>query len=208
MKRILASSFVAAIVACSSSSSSPTDATPTGGGGDDGGADAGGDARIVACNLQPIDSATTITPTFAIYDPPTSQPRAMTGGTPNGRLVVTAAKFYLPTNTKSIAHPDMSTGELLAWSVFDGKAYRIFLHAAATIDTSIGPQPQNNDVASQGAFTVSGSTLSIDYSCDAAPPDPLPEYTFSDDGGPKAYLVIKSSTSFGDGYLELEATRL
>jgi hypothetical protein len=197
--------------ACSSSSSTgsaaPGGDDGGGGGGDPDASDAAVDHRTSACNLQAIDGVAAVTPTFKFYDPPTTVPAATTGGNPSGRYVVTAATFYLPTNTKSVAHPDKSTGTLTAWSVFEGTSYRLFLHATATIDTSLGPQPQKNDVASQGGFTVDKDKLVVDYSCDTAPPDPLPEFTFSDDGAGNSTLVIKSTTTFGDGYLEITAKR-
>ncbi len=204
--------LIACVEACSSGSSSGASGDAgagDGSSGDDGG-DGGDAAKLPAsgCKLAAVEGVDSVSPTFAFYDPPTSQPAATTGGNPSGKYKVIAAKFYLPTNTKSVAHPDASGGTVTAWSVFDGTSYRFFLHAAATIDTSIGPQPQNNDVASQGTFTVNGSSLIFDYACETAPPDPLPEITFTDDGSGKSTIVIKSPTAFGDGYLELQGQRL
>src|SRR4051812_18611711 len=98
---------LAIVAACSSSNS--TNATPGGGGGDDGGTpgtDGGKDAPTSACNLQPITGAAEVVPTFKFFDPPSSVPTPMTGGTPSGKFVVSSAVFFLPTNTKSVAHPD------------------------------------------------------------------------------------------------------
>jgi hypothetical protein len=207
MKRAgLLVAVVALAIACGNKSGSPgaDGAGDDAGVGDDAG-DAAIDTHTSACDLAPVDNVDALTPTFAFYDPPASQPPPMTGGMPSGRYAVTSAIVYLPTNTKSVAHPDKSYGRLTSWAVFSGTSYRIFLHASLTIDTSLGPNQQGNDVNSLGSFKVDGPNLTLDYSCDKALPDPLPSYQFTIDGTGKATLVIKSTTTFGDGYLQLEA---
>lgn len=204
--------------ACSSSSGSGSSSGGTEGGTDpgtspDGGPGdgaSGGDSRVPAppndCKLAEMTGIVDITPTFLTYDPPTTVPPSMKGGTLNGKYKIDKATVYLPTQTKGVADPTKSTGTVNGWAVFNGKNYRIYLKAALTITTVIGPQAQNTDVASQGGFTVASAALTIDSACDVTPPIQA-EYTFTDDGSGKATLLVKVPGTYGDSYMQLEATK-
>lgn len=210
----------AAIGACSSGSATtevPQDpeagtSTPAPGTGGEGGApkgDAGTDAPSAPkndCKLDALTGVADVTATFVTYSSPSQVPPAMTGGTLKGKYKVDKAKVYLPSGTAGLADPKKSSGSVNAWAVFDGTNYRIKLEAAFTIESVIGPQTQGTDTASQGGFAVSSAALTLDHACDTALADEA-DYSFTDNGTGRATLLIKTPSSYGDTYLELEAAK-
>jgi hypothetical protein len=158
------------------------------------------------CDLVALTGVADVAPTFVFYDPPASAPPAMSGGTLSGKYIVDKATVYLPTQTKGLADPAKSTGTVNAWAVFDGKDYLLNLKASFTISSALGPQMQGSDITSQGAFTTSGPALTLDHACDTKPAAEA-DYTYTDKGAGRATILIKTSTTFGDTYLELEATK-
>src|SRR4051812_39179264 len=200
------------------SSNSPTDSeggpidpgtSPEGGSNDgsSGGGDTGIDAPHNDCLLAELAGVADVVPTFTTYEPPTTAPPAMTGGTLSGKYTVDKARVFLPTQTKGLADPTKSMGTVNAWAVFDGKDYRLYLKATFTISSVLGPQMQTADVVSQGAFMVAASALTIDHACDKAPPTTVADYTFTDDGSGRATILIKTPSMYGDTYLQLDASK-
>lgn len=216
-------SFAVVALACplallSASCSSSSDSTPgTEGGstepGSDGGAGdgaKGADGKVPAapndCKIAEVTGVPDVTPTFLVYDPPATAPPEMKGGTLSGTYKVDKATVYLPTQTKGLADPAKSTGAVNGWAVFNGKDYRIALKSALSVASVLGPQAQNIDVTTQGGFTAAGATLTIDSACDVTPPQQA-EYTFTDDGSGRATLLIKTPSTYGDSYLQLDAKK-
>ena len=217
---IVAVSLVAGAAACSSGSTAtvPPDSTSSGGssgssgssGATDGGdatATDGGKAPGPGCDLATVTGAAKVTSTFAIYDPPSSVPVATTGGALAGTFRVTKAKVFLPTSTKGLADPAKSTGTVTGWAVFEGSRYRIKLDAALTINSVLGDRPQDIAVDSQGGFTVSGSTLAVDQACDGPDSGANAAYTFTASGDTATLVVKTPVATFGDAYLEIEASK-
>jgi hypothetical protein len=112
----------------------------------------------------------------------------------------------LPSGTAGLVDPRTSTGLVNAWAIFSGTDYRLHLKTDFTIASSAGPQVQGADSASQGAFTVSGAALTLDHACDTAIAQEA-DYSFTDTGGGRATILIKSPTPYGDTYLELDAAK-
>ncbi|CAN5856079.1 hypothetical protein BH11MYX4_BH11MYX4_55190 [soil metagenome] len=158
------------------------------------------------CKLAALTGVADVVPTFVFYDPPASAPPAMTGGTLNGKYLVDKATVFLPTQTKGLADPSKSTGTVNAWAVFDGKNYLLNLKASFTISSSLGAQMQGTDVTSQGGFTVATAALTLDHACDTKPADEA-SYSFTDTGGGRATILIRTATTFGDTYLQLDAAK-
>jgi hypothetical protein len=209
------------LTGCSSSTSetaAPEDAdggTSTGlpaadgGQSSDGGAGGGGDGAGKPkndCKLADIKGVVDVTPAFAVYGPPNAIPPTMTGGTLSGKYTVDSATVFLPSGSAGLADPSKSTGTINAWAVFDGTNYRLYLKAAFTISTVVGPQSQGADTASQGAFVASGATLTLDHACDTALASEA-DYTFTDNGGGRATILIKTPTTYGDTYMQLDAAK-
>lgn len=181
--------------------------TPGPGGGDGGGGGGGGDAtKPGTCDLAEITGATAVAATFAIYEPPGTVPAPTTGGTLSGKFKITKAKVYLPTNTKGLADPAGSTGNVTGWASFDGKKYRIKVDAKLTIKSVLGDRPQDIGVNSQGEFTVAADALTVDQACDNPKSTTDVDYKFTA-AGTTATLVVKTPVEgFGDAYLEIEAS--
>jgi hypothetical protein len=139
--------------------------------------------------------------------PPSVDAPPMSGGTLIGTYVVDKAKVFLPSGTAGLADPQKSTGTVNAWAIFDGTNYRLHLKADFVIDTVAGPQMQGSDGASQGGFTVSGSTLTLDHACDTVIPAEA-DYSFTDMGNGRATILIKTPSPYGDTYLELDAAKM
>lgn len=159
------------------------------------------------CKLTALTGIADVKPTFLFDDPPTTAPPAMTGGTLKGKYIVDKATVYLPTGTKGIALPEQSSGTVNAWAVFDAANYLINLKASFTIATTLGaPQMQGSDVTSQGAFTTATAALTFDHACDTKPADEA-SYSFTDTGTGRAQILIKTSTTFGDTFLLLDAAK-
>lgn len=211
----------AAVAACSASGSSveaPVDneagaGTPvpapgtTSTGTRDGGPEDSGSAKPKnACKLDAMTGVADVTPAFVVYSAPNAVPKTMTGGTLKGKYRVDSATVYLPSGTAGLADPKASTGTINAWAVFDGTNYRLKLKAAFTIASVIGPQSQGTDTASQGGFAVSAAALTLDHACDTALADEA-DYSFTDDGGGRATLLIKTPSPYGDTYLQLDAAK-
>jgi hypothetical protein len=129
----------------------------------------------------------------------------MKGGEADGTYKVDKAIVYLPSSVKGLARPASSTGTVNAWAIFDGSSYRLSLKADLSIDSIIGPQPENEDVAAQGTFSVAAEKLNLETACDPATA-PNAELSFSDQG-PRATILIKTQVPQGDVYLQLEATK-
>lgn len=167
----------------------------------------GGDAKVPGtCDLAAVAGAAKVDGTFAIYDPPTTVPVATKGGALAGKFKVTKAKVFLPTGTKGLADPAKSKGTVTGWAVFEGTRYRIKLDADLTINSVLGDRPQKIAVDSQGGFTVAGDALTVDQSCDAPDSGTNAAYTYTS-AGDTATLVVKTPVeTFGDAYLEIEAT--
>ena len=159
------------------------------------------------CKLTALTGVADVIPTFLFNDPPTTAPPAMTGGTLKGKYTVDKATVYLPTATKGLADPAKSTGTVNAWAVFDAANYLLNLKASFTISSAAGPQMQGSDVTSQGGFTVAAAALTLDHACDTKPPTEA-DYSFSDTGSGRAQILIKTSTTFGDTFLLLDASKM
>jgi len=190
-------------------SATPAPSPGSGGGQADGGA-AGGDAATPPpakndCSLAAVAGVADVSPTFVV-NAPGSAPPAMTGGTLKGQYKVDTAKVFLPSGSAGLVDPNKSTGTINAWAVFSGTSYRMKMKADFQISSVIGPQVQGADTASQGGFTVSGAALALDHACDAVPSDEA-EYSFTDNGGGRATILIKISSSYGDTYLQLDAAK-
>lgn len=206
---------------CSGSSSSgpgaaDTDAATGPGSSTDGGtgksdgapaADGAPAPRANDCKLTGPTGVADVSPTFLFNDPPTIAPPAMTGGTLKGKYTVDKASVYLPTQTKGLADPAKSTGTVNAWAVFDGTSYFLYLKASFTISSVAGAQMQGTDVSSQGGFTVASAALTLDHACDTKPAGEA-DYSFTESGNGRAQILIKTSTTFGDTYLLLDASKM
>lgn len=209
--------ILAGAAACSSGSTNtvPPDSTSSGSSsGSSGGSDGGGttttdgsNGQVPGCDLATVTGASKVTSTFAIYDPPASVPVATTGGAISGTYLVTKAKVFLPTSTKGLADPAKSTGTVTGWAVFEGNRYRIKLDSALVINSVLGDRPQDIAVDSQGGFTVSGSTLSVDQACDGPDSGASAAYTFTASGNTATLVVKTPVATFGDAYLEIEAAK-
>ncbi len=210
------------LLACAASSTS-TDAPPssdTGAttplppapSGPAGASDAGKDADAAPakpkndCRLAALVGVADITPTFVMHAPPASAPPTMSGGTLKGEYKVDKATVFLPSGASGLVDPRKSTGSINAWAVFDGTNYRLHLKADFLIDSVIGPQAQGTDTASQGGFVTSGAALTLDHACDSAPADEA-DYSYTDNGGGRATLLIKTPSPYGDTYLQLDAAK-
>jgi hypothetical protein len=159
------------------------------------------------CKLTGLTGVSDVSPAFLFFDPPTTAPPTMTGGTLKGKYTVDKATVYLPTQTKGLADPAKSTGSVNAWAVFDGTNYLLHLKASFTISSVAGDQMQGTDVSSQGAFTVASAALTLDHACDTKPADEA-DYSFTDSGNGRAQILIKTATTFGDTYLLLDASKM
>lgn len=216
---VLATLLPLAIVACSSSSSdgtssggtpeggTPPGTTPEGGvGNNDGGPGIDSATPGTGCKLTGLTGVADVTPTF-VFNEASTAPPAMTGGTLKGKYTVDKATAYLPAATKGVADPAKSTGTVNAWAVFDGTSYLIKLKVDFSIAITGGaPQAQASDVTSQGGFTTATAALTLDHACDTKPADEA-SYTFTDTGGGRAQILIKTSTPFGDSFLLLDAAK-
>ncbi|MBX3188947.1 MAG: hypothetical protein KF819_18145 [Labilithrix sp.] len=158
------------------------------------------------CKLAPMTDVADVTPAFLVHAPPATAPRATTGGALSGQYTIDKATVYLPSGAAGLIDPRASSGTINGWAIFSGTDYRLRLTASFTIASVLGPQTQGVDTSSQGGFTVSGSALTLDHACDATIDDEA-DYTFTDDGGGRATLLIKTPTPYGDTYLELEAAK-
>jgi hypothetical protein len=158
------------------------------------------------CKLSPLVGVADVSPTFEMHAPPTSAPQTMTGGTLQGEYRVDTATVFLPSGSAGLVDPKKSTGTINAWAVFNGTNYRLYLKADFVISSVIGPQQQGADTASQGAFAVSGAVLTLDHACDSAIAEEA-DYSFTDTGGGRAVILIKTPSPYGDTYLQLDAAK-
>lgn len=209
---LVACPLVLLAVGCSSSNAGTAAESEGGTGpgsspdGGDGGAGSDDAAPPNDCKLVGLLGVPAVTPTFAFFDPPQAGPPPMAGGTLNGKYRVDRATLYLPTQTKGLVDPAKSSGTVNAWAVFSGKDYRLSLKSSFTLDSVAGPQSQGSNVASQGGFTVAAAALTLDHACDPVPPQEA-EYTFSDNGSGRATIVVKTTSTYGDTYLLLDAAK-
>lgn len=157
------------------------------------------------CKLAALTGVADVSPEFVVYAPG-ALPAVMTGGTLKGEYVVDKATVFLPSGTAGLVDPRASTGTINAWAVFDGTNYRLYLKAAFSISTMAGPQAQGADSASQGAFTVDASALTLDHACDTAIAQEA-DYSFTDTGAGRATILIKTPSPYGDTYLQLQAAK-
>jgi hypothetical protein len=157
------------------------------------------------CKLAALTGVADVSPEFVVYAPG-ALPAVMTGGTLKGEYVVDEATVFLPSGTAGLVDPRASTGTINAWAVFDGTNYRLYLKAAFSISTVAGPQAQGADSASQGAFRVSASALTLDHACDTAIAQEA-DYSFTDTGAGRATILIKTPSPYGDTYLQLQAAK-
>jgi len=158
------------------------------------------------CKLPEMKGVADVTPTFLVYASPGTVPPAMTGGTLKGNYTVDKATVFLPSASAGVADPSKSTGTINAWAIFDGTNYRLHLKSDFTISSVFGPQSQGADTASQGAFTVSASALTLDHACDTTIAQEA-DYSFTDTGGGRATILIKTPSPYGDTYLQLDAAK-
>lgn len=158
------------------------------------------------CKLPELTDVADVAPTFVVIAAPKDIPPMMTGGTLLGNYRVDAATVYLPSGTAGLVDARTSTGKVNAWAVFSGTDYRLHLKTDFTIASAAGPQAQGDDSVSQGAFTVSGPALTLDHACDTAIAQEA-DYSFTDTGGGRATILIKTPTPYGDTYLELDAAK-
>lgn len=159
------------------------------------------------CNLDAMTGVADVTPSFVIYSMPNEIPLEMSGGTLSGQYAVDGAKVYLPAGTEGLVSPEESTGTVNGWAVFDGKNYRLHLKGAFTLASVQGPLSQSADNESQGGFTTSGEKLILDHEC-VTPIDDEAEYSFTADASGHATILVKTSTPYGDTYLQLDAKQL
>lgn len=219
VRLLLASSLV--LVACSGSSNggeteNDTTVTPTvpapaqDGGpktdGGSGGTDSGTQPPKLACDLPDVVGVADVVPVFVVYASPSTVPPLMSGGTLAGQYKVDGARVYLPSGSAGLVDPKKSTGSINGWAIFGGKSYRMHLKAAFEISTVAGPQVQGTDTDTQGGFTVSGGAITLDHACDGALTDEA-DYSFNDEGGGRATILIKTPTPYGDTYLQLDAAK-
>jgi hypothetical protein len=187
----------------------PTPLPEAGTGTKDSGADAGDSAppkKKNDCKLPELMGTADVTPTFVTNAPPGMAPPTMTGGTLSGSYTVDKVTVFMPVGSETIADPKKSTGTVNAWAIFDGANYRIRLKAAFTISTAFGPQSQGADTASQGGFTATGPALALDQACDTSTAN-VASYSFTESGAGRATILIKTPSSFGDTYMQLDAAK-
>lgn len=158
------------------------------------------------CKLPEIKDVADVSPTFVIYASPTAMPPTMTGGTLSGSYTVDKVTVFLPSASAGLVDLKKSTGTVNAWAVFNGADYRLRLKADFIISSVAGPQAQGADTASQGAFTVSGAALTLDHDCDTAIAQEA-DYSFTDSGGGRATILIKTPSPYGDTYMQLDAAK-
>jgi hypothetical protein len=176
------------------SSSTSSDPTPT------------PPAPASACGLPELTGVADVKPTFVVYDQAKGNvPAVMKGGKIDGKYKVDKATVFLPAGVKGLAKPASSTGTVNAWAIFDGASYRLSLKADLQIDSIIGPQPQKEDDAAQGTFTATSEKLKLDGACSGST-TPNAELSFSDQGA-RGILLVKTTVSQGDVYLQLEAAK-
>lgn len=154
-----------------------------------------------ACNLAAMSGVSDVEPAFIV-----GAPAATAGGTLDGQYEVKKATVFLPSASAGLVDPDKSTGSINGWAVFDGSRYRLHLKADFTVSTIAGPQSQGVDTESQGGFTTSGSELLLDHACDTAIANEA-DYSFTDTGKGSATILIKTSTPYGDIFLQLDAAK-
>lgn len=159
------------------------------------------------CTLDAMTGVADFTPSFVVYSMPNEIPLAMTGGTLSGQYAVEGAKVYLPSGAAGLVSPEESTGSFNAWAVFDGTNYRIHLKGDFTLASVQGPLSQGVDTESQGGFTTNDEVLLLDHEC-AAAIDNEADYSFTDDGNGHATILVKTSTPYGDSYMQLDATKM
>jgi hypothetical protein len=159
------------------------------------------------CKLDAMSGVEDVTPSFVVYAMPNEVPLEMTGGTLSGQYAVGGAKVYLPSGAAGLVSPEESTGTINAWAVFDGTNYRLHLKADFTLASVQGPLSQGVDNESQGGFKTNAEVLLLDHECDAAL-DNEADYSFTDDGNGHATILVKTSTPYGDTYLQLDANKL
>jgi len=218
---LFSASFGLVLMACSASSggdAAPVDTevaatapapTPGGDTAMDGGGGSADDAATPPkndCKLASIQGITDVAPTFVTYASPSVVPTTMTGGTLQGQYTVDKATVYLPSGTAGLVDARNSTGSVNAWALFSGTSYRIYLKADFSLATVAGPQAQGTDTASQGAFTVTGAALTLDHACDSTIAQEA-DYSFTDTADGRATILIKTSTPYGDTYMQLDAAK-
>ena len=159
-----------------------------------------------ACDLPQVVGVADVAPVFVVYASPSMVPPAMTGGALKGQYKVDGARVYLPSGSGGLVDPKKSTGTINAWAIFSGTSYRMHLKAAFEISTVAGPQMQGTDTETQGGFTVSGGVITLDHACDGGLTDEA-DYSFKDEGGGRATILIKTPTPYGDTYLQLDAAK-
>jgi hypothetical protein len=201
--------LLAAVAGCHSDSTTVTNAdAPQAEGGVDGGhvdaASPTADSSTAAtCAIPAVTDAPSVVPTFTFYDPPTTSPTTMTGGTLSGTYRVSKAVVYLPKSTKGVANAATSTGTVKGWATFENGQCRLAIDASLSVASQAGAQAETFTASSQGSFTAAGSALTFGGECGST--GDVGVYTFT--SGTPAKLVIKTSTTFGDSYLELDATK-
>lgn len=159
------------------------------------------------CKLDAMTGVADVTPSFVVYSMPNEIPLEMTGGTLSGQYTVDGAKMYLPSGAAGLVSPEESTGSVNAWAVFDGTNYRIHLKGDFTLASVQGPLSQGVDTESQGGFKTNAEILLLDHECNAAITNEA-DYSFTDDGNGHATILVKTSTPYGDTYLQLDATKM
>ena len=159
-----------------------------------------------ACDLPQVVGIADVAPVFVVYASPSTVPSVMTGGALKGQYKVDGARVYLPSASAGLVDPKKSTGTINAWAIFSGSNYRMHLKAAFEIASVAGPQMQGTDTETQGGFTVSGGIITLDHACDGAVADEA-DYSFKDEGGGRATILIKTPTPYGDTYLQLDAAK-
>jgi hypothetical protein len=159
------------------------------------------------CKLDAMTGVADVTPSFVVYSMPNEVPLAMTGGTLSGDYAVDGAKVYLPSGADGLVYPEESTGTINAWAVFDGTNYRLHLKGDFTLASVQGPLSQNVDTESQGGFEAKGEVIVLDHACNTAIVDEA-DYSFTDDGSGHATILIRTTTPYGDTYLQLDATKM
>lgn len=163
-------------------------------------------APASACGLPELTGVADVKPTFVVYDQAKGNvPAVMKGGKIDGKYKVDKATVFLPAGVKGLAKPATSTGTVNAWAIFDGASYRLSLKADLQIDSIIGPQPQKEDDAAQGTFTATSEKLKLDGACSGTT-TPNAELSFTDQGA-RGILLVKTTVTQGDVYLQLEAAK-
>jgi hypothetical protein len=159
------------------------------------------------CKLDAMTGVADVVPSFVVYSMPNEIPQEMTGGSLSGEYAVDGAKVYLPSGANGLVYAEQSTGSINAWAVFSGKNYRLHLKADFTIASVQGPLSQGADTESQGGFTTNAEALVLDHECNAALADEA-DYSFTEHGNGHATILVKTSTPYGDTYLQLDATKM